>query len=105
MGLYFCIQEKLKKSIRGNYHFFEMDQSRIGEDTYQLKKSGFGEHIYCVLCGRMTADQKKIIRERLTKSCLLMLLLGLCKNQDTQVSRILPFHMNALSHFKLETRK
>jgi hypothetical protein len=25
-----------------------------------------GEHIYCVLCGRMTPDQKKIVREQFT---------------------------------------
>jgi hypothetical protein len=41
-----------------------MVQNRIGGVTYQLNKSGFGEHIYCVLCGRMTPDQKRIVRER-----------------------------------------
>ena len=41
-----------------------MDQNRIGGVIYQLNKSGFGEHIYCVLCGRMTPDQKRIVRER-----------------------------------------
>jgi hypothetical protein len=41
-----------------------MDQNRIGGVIHQLNKSGFGEHIYCVLCGRMTADQRRIVRER-----------------------------------------
>jgi hypothetical protein len=41
-----------------------MDQNRIGGVIHQLNKSGFGEHIYCVLCGKMTADQRRIVRER-----------------------------------------
>jgi hypothetical protein len=53
-----------EKSTRENYQFFEMDQNRVGEVIHQLNKSGIGEHIYCVLCGRMTADQKRIVRER-----------------------------------------
>jgi hypothetical protein len=53
-----------QKSIKGNYHFFEMDQYRIGGVVNQLNKSGFDKNIYFVLCGGMTPDQKKIIRER-----------------------------------------
>ena len=30
----------------------------------QLNQSGIGDHIYCVLCGRMTPDQKQIVRKR-----------------------------------------
>jgi hypothetical protein len=41
-----------------------MDQNRIGGVIHQLNKSGIGEHIYCILYGRMTADQKRIVRER-----------------------------------------
>ena len=37
-----------------------MDQNRLGGVIHQLNKSGIGEHIYCVLCGRMTPDQKKL---------------------------------------------
>ncbi len=40
-----------------------MDQNKIGGVINQLNKSGFGEHIYCVLCGRMTLDQKKMFKE------------------------------------------
>ncbi len=29
-----------------------------------LNQTGIGEHIYCVLCGRMTPDQKQIVRRR-----------------------------------------
>ena len=65
-GSIFAYTGGTQKSIRGNYQFFEMDQNSktgLGE-LYQLNKSGFGEHIYCVLCGRMTPDQKRIVRER-----------------------------------------
>jgi hypothetical protein len=41
-----------------------MDQNRIGGVVHQLNKSGFGEHTYCVLCDRMTADQRRIVKER-----------------------------------------
>jgi hypothetical protein len=41
-----------------------MDQNKIGGVMNQLNKSGIGEHIYCVLCGVMTLDQKNIVRER-----------------------------------------
>jgi hypothetical protein len=63
-GSIFAYTGGAQKSIRGNYQFFEMDQNRIGRVIYQLNKSGFGEHIYCVLCGRMTPDQKRIVREK-----------------------------------------
>ncbi len=43
-----------------------MDQNRIGGVINQLNKLGNGEHIYCVLCDRMTPDQKRIVRERST---------------------------------------
>ncbi len=43
-----------------------MDQKKNSGVINQLNKSGFGEHIYCVLCGRMTPDQKKMVRERST---------------------------------------
>ncbi len=30
----------------------------------QLNQQGIGKHMYCVLCGRMTPDQKQIVRKR-----------------------------------------
>ncbi len=53
-----------QKSLRGNYQFFEMDQNRLGGVMNQLNQAGIGEHIYCVLCGRMTPDQKQIVCKR-----------------------------------------
>jgi hypothetical protein len=63
-GLIFSYTGGAQKSLRGNYHFFEIDQNKIGVVINQLNKSGIGEHIYCVLCGRMTTYQKRIVREQ-----------------------------------------
>jgi hypothetical protein len=63
-GCVFSYSGGAQQSIIGNYQFFEMDQNKIGGVMNQLNKSGFGKNIYCVLCGRMTPDQKKIVRER-----------------------------------------
>jgi hypothetical protein len=47
------------KISKGQLSIFEMDQNKIGGVINQLNKSGIGEHIYYVLCGRMTLDEKK----------------------------------------------
>jgi hypothetical protein len=60
-GCVFAYSESAQKSLRGNYQFFEMDQNRLGRVLNQLNQAGIGEHIYCVLCGRMTPDQKQIV--------------------------------------------
>jgi hypothetical protein len=62
-GSIFSYSGGAQKSLRGNYRFFEMDQNRIVGVINQLNKSGIGEHIYCVLCDKMTPDQKRIVRE------------------------------------------
>jgi hypothetical protein len=37
-----------------------MDQNRLGAVINPLNQAGIGEHIYCcVLCGRMTPEQKQ----------------------------------------------
>jgi hypothetical protein len=63
-GCVFAYSEGSQKSITGNYQFFEMDQNRLGAVINHLNQAGIGEHIYCVLCGRMTPDQKQIVRRR-----------------------------------------
>ena len=63
-GCVFAYSGGAQKSLRGNYQFFEMDQNRLGGVMNHLNQSGIGEHIYCVLCGRMTPDQKQIVRKR-----------------------------------------
>jgi hypothetical protein len=41
-----------------------MDQVRLGAVINHLNQAGIGEHIYCAICGRMTPDQKQIVRRR-----------------------------------------
>jgi hypothetical protein len=62
-GCVFSYSGGAQKSIKGNNQFFEMDQNRIGGVMTQLNKSGFGDNIYYVLCGRMTPDQKRCQRK------------------------------------------
>jgi hypothetical protein len=59
MDVYLHILGDLKKSITGNYQFFEMDQNRLRAVINHLNQAGIGEHIYCILCGRMSPDQIK----------------------------------------------
>ncbi len=63
-GCVFAYSGGAQKSLRGTYQFFEMDQNRLGGVRNQLNQASIGEHIYCVLCGRMTPDQKQIVRKR-----------------------------------------
>ncbi len=42
-----------------------MDQNRLRGVINQINQAGIGEHLYCILCGRMTPDQKQIVRKRL----------------------------------------
>jgi len=63
-GCVFAYSGGAQKSLRGNFQFFEMDQNRLGGVMNHLNQAGIGEHIYCVLCGRMTPEQKQIVRKR-----------------------------------------
>jgi hypothetical protein len=63
-GCVFAYSGGYQKSITGNYQFFEMDQNRLGAVMNHLNQAGICEHIYCVLCGRMTPDQKQKVRRR-----------------------------------------
>jgi hypothetical protein len=63
-GCVFAYSGGAQKSLKGNYQFFEMDQNGLGGVINQLNQAGIGEHIYCVLCRRMTPDQKQIVLKR-----------------------------------------
>jgi hypothetical protein len=63
-GCVFTYSGGSQKSITGNYQFFEMEQNSLGAVISHLNQAGIGEHIYCVLCGRMTPDQKQIVHRR-----------------------------------------
>lgn len=52
------------KSVRGHVTFFETDLSHVGEAANLFNRPGANPYIYCVLCGRMTNDQKKLARKK-----------------------------------------
>ncbi len=39
-------------------------RQQLGGVMNHLNQAGIGKHIYCVLCIRMTPDQKQIVRKR-----------------------------------------
>jgi hypothetical protein len=55
-GCVFAYSGGSQKSITGNYNFFELNHNRLGAVINHLNQAGIGEHIYFVLCGRMTPD-------------------------------------------------
>ncbi len=63
-GAVFAFFGGAQQSIRGNYQYFEMDQNHLGGVLNQLNQADLGEHIYCVLCRRMTLNQKQIVQKR-----------------------------------------
>ncbi len=63
-GCVFAFSGGAQKSLQGNYQFFEMDQNCLGGVMNQLNQQGIRKHIYCVLCRRMTPDQKQIVHKR-----------------------------------------
>ncbi len=63
-GWVFAFSGGAQKSLQGNYQFFEMDNNCLGGVMNQLNQQGISKHIYCVLCGRMTPDQKQIVCTR-----------------------------------------
>ena len=63
-GYIFAYTGGSHKSIQGNFQFFELDQNRLGAVIAHLNQAGISEHIYVVLCGRMTPEQKQIVRMR-----------------------------------------
>ena len=52
------------KSIRGNFQFFEMDQSQTASALTKLNSIGLNSNIYVVLAGTMTPAQKNIVRQK-----------------------------------------
>jgi len=63
-GYIFAYTGGSQKSVQGNFQFFELDHNRLGAVMSHLNQTGISEHIYVVLCGRMTIEQKQIVRLR-----------------------------------------
>jgi hypothetical protein len=53
-----------QKSIKGHFSLFSVDQSHVGGALHKYRSTGAGKNIYVVLCGRMTPEQKTIVRRQ-----------------------------------------
>ena len=53
-----------QKSIKGHFSLFSVDQSHVGGALHKYRSTGAGKNIYVVLCGRMTPEQKNIVRRQ-----------------------------------------
>ena len=63
-GRIFAYSGGSHKSIRGHCQFFELDQSHVRKFINDIGDQGVGNDIYCMIGGRFTPDQRKIIRNR-----------------------------------------
>ena len=63
-GHIFAFSGGAHKAIQGHFSFFEVNQSHVGGVMNYFRNSGPNPFIYCVMCGRMTPQQKNIARDR-----------------------------------------
>ena len=68
-GYVHAYQGGSQKSITGHFSFFSVDQSHVGGVLNKYKSVGSSErkpskNIFVVLCGRMTPNQKRIVKEQ-----------------------------------------
>jgi YHS domain-containing protein len=61
-GYVFAYTAGQHESIKGDFQFFEMDQPKIGGAMQGLSQAQ--QSVYAMICGSVTNDQRKIIRER-----------------------------------------
>ena len=50
--------------LMGQHSFFETNQSHAGGVLNRFQETGTNDHIMCVLCGRLTPEQKEIARSK-----------------------------------------
>ncbi|KAL7554752.1 hypothetical protein ACHAWF_018291, partial [Thalassiosira exigua] len=54
------------KSIRGHYSFYQVDHNHIGSVLNYYQGARANPHVYCVLCGRFTPNQREIAKQKAT---------------------------------------
>ena len=65
MGVFLPILEVPRNYCKGITSVFGGSTLSWGGVINQLNQAGIGEHMYCILCGQMTPDQKQIVCKRL----------------------------------------
>ena len=58
----FSFQGGHKKSITGNFQFFDSDQTKLSAALNRIQSTGLHSNIYVVLTGKMMPAQKNIVR-------------------------------------------
>ncbi len=53
-----------QKSIKDHFSLFGVDQSHVGGALHKYRSTGAGKNIYVVLHGRMTPEQKNLVRRQ-----------------------------------------
>ena len=54
------------KSIIGHYQFFEMDQTNVGSAINYIRHNEKRRHVFCMIAGRMTPNQKMKVKKHCT---------------------------------------
>ena len=52
------------RSIMSDYQFFDFDQTRLGGAINHIRHNEKRQHVFCMLSGRMTPQQKAIAKKR-----------------------------------------
>jgi hypothetical protein len=60
-----------QKSLMGHFQCYEVDHTKLGGSMAYLRHKAKHQHVYCVLSGRMTTNQKVLARERCKVDTLL----------------------------------
>jgi hypothetical protein len=63
-GCIFAYYGGAHQCIRGHYSYFMLDQCDVSGVVNCIDPDNIGKTIYCMSCGRMTPEQKQIIRDR-----------------------------------------
>ena len=65
-GCIFAYTGGARKSIRGHFSFFELNQAQMEKVLkHQIGMLGRGDNIYCMLSGRFTPKQRTIVQKRM----------------------------------------
>ena len=65
-GCIFAYTGGARKSIRGHFSFFELNQAQMEKVLkHQIGMLGRGDNIYCMLSGQFTPKQRTIVQKRM----------------------------------------
>ena len=63
-GYVFLYSGGMYQSIKGHFQYFETDRWIVSGAVNHVRDMGVSENMYIMLCGRMTPEQRQIMRRR-----------------------------------------